>query len=41
LKKLLTQFKADRMSGESFGDYCCRLGNEKLCASMGLPMPKH
>lgn len=41
LKKVLTQFKSDRGSGESFGDYCNRLGNEKLCAIAGVPLPKH
>ena len=41
LKKVLTQFKSERQSGESFGDYCDRLGNEKLCAIAGVPLPKH
>ena len=41
LKKVLTQFKSDRTSGESFGDYCHRMGNEKLCAIAGVPLPKH
>ncbi len=41
LKKVLTQFKQDRANGESFGDYCHRLGNEKLCAIAGVAMPKH
>jgi sulfite reductase (ferredoxin) len=41
LKKVLAQFKQDRESGESFGDYCHRLGNEKLCAIAGVAAPKH
>jgi len=41
LKSILTQFKLDRMSGESFGDYCTRMGNEKLCGIAGVPLPKH
>jgi len=41
LKKVLTQFKQDRGTGESFGDYCHRLGNEKLCGIAGVPLPKH
>jgi len=41
LKKVLTQFKQDRGAGESFGDYCHRLGNEKLCGIAGVPLPKH
>jgi sulfite reductase (ferredoxin) len=41
LKKVLVQFKSDRQAGESFGDYCHRLGNEMLCAIAGVPLPKH
>jgi sulfite reductase (ferredoxin) len=41
LKKVLVQFKQDRANGESFGDYCHRLGNEKLCAIAGVVAPKH
>jgi sulfite reductase (ferredoxin) len=41
LKKVLAQFKQGAKSGESFGDYCHRLGNEKLCAIVGVPAPKH
>ena len=29
LKKVLTQFEQDHQAGESFGDYCNRLGNER------------
>jgi sulfite reductase (ferredoxin) len=41
LKKVLAQFKSERADGESFGDFCHRLGNEKLCAIAGVAMPKH
>ncbi len=41
LKKVLTQFKQDRGGSETFGDYCHRVGNEKLCAIAGVPLPKH
>ena len=41
MKKLLTQFKQDRRAGESFGDYCHRLGNARLCEIAGVPLPKH
>jgi len=41
LKKVLNQFKNDRANGESFGDYCARLGNEKLCAIAGVEVARH
>lgn len=41
LKKVLGQFKSDRGAGESFGDYCNRMGTEKLCAIAGVQAPKH
>jgi sulfite reductase (ferredoxin) len=41
VKKVLVQFKSDRRDGESFGDFCCRLGNEKLYAVAGVAAPKH
>jgi sulfite reductase (ferredoxin) len=41
LKKLLNQFKSDRAGDESFGDYCSRLGDEKLCAIAGVAVARH
>ena len=41
LKKLLSQFKSDRVGNESFGDYCSRLGDEKLCAIAGVEVARH
>jgi sulfite reductase (ferredoxin) len=40
MKKVLGQFKQDRTADESFGDYCSRLGNEKLCAIAGVEVGK-
>ena len=40
VKKVLTHFKAERVNGETFGDYCARHGVEKLCAKVGLEVPK-
>lgn len=36
LKKVLGRFKSDRANGESFGDYCTRMGSEKLAAMAGV-----
>ncbi|MCE9530697.1 MAG: NADPH-dependent assimilatory sulfite reductase hemoprotein subunit [Planctomycetes bacterium] len=41
LKKVLGQFKECRTPGESFGDYCTRMGIEKLCEIAGVEKPKH
>ncbi len=41
VKKILGQFKHDRQDGESFGDYCTRMGSEKLCAIAGVVPGKH
>jgi sulfite reductase (ferredoxin) len=35
LKTIFTAFKAERSGGESFGDYCCRVGLEKLRGLLG------
>jgi sulfite reductase (ferredoxin) len=41
LKKVLGHYKAEHSTGESFGDYCHRLGTERLCAVAGVEAAKH
>jgi sulfite reductase (ferredoxin) len=41
LKRVLEHFNSQRASGESFGDYCHRLGTEKLCELAGVAPIKH
>ena len=35
LKSIFTAFKAERSTGEAFGDYCTRSGHEKLKGLIG------
>jgi sulfite reductase (ferredoxin) len=41
VKTVLTHFKEGRQGSESFGDYCHRMGNAKLCEMAGVALPKH
>ena len=40
LKVLIGHFKDQRHEGESFGDFCTRLGAEQLRSLIGAPAPK-
>ncbi len=41
LKKVFSHFKESRSASESFGDYCHRMGIEKLCETAGVEAVKH